>query len=278
MIVYDCGLRNIVEFLTTLPNDSETEYVPSGKYLMHWLHAQLQARGLTCHDIWIHESFGWEFFVTSGRQSVWCLLQGWDPVMVSCYPDVPVLRRLFGRAEYDLVRRCIAALQYSLSGDVSFSNIRWYTHREYREQSFGAYLPDGPAIEPTASNFRQEGLTFGGARATAGRSVDLSLSDNLCDGIFVPAAFERLAYGESKFILAALEKLVKNRALLKHPVFRFRIASLAALLPMPEDIRVCDSPKKALKWYKANQGNVQWDAAADKFVLVSAQGNGGERP
>ena len=117
---------------------------PPGRELAQLLSRGIAAAGFAIVDpVSQHDSYGWSFEVDAGEgQHVRCMLQLSDNWLVITQPEVPLIRRLFGRGVSPGADRQFALALMAVARSASeISNVRWFkTEDDFRRGRDG-----GPA-------------------------------------------------------------------------------------------------------------------------------------
>jgi hypothetical protein len=132
-------LRNFVTFVAAFDDDSEWTPSgdigrPGGRAIAHAIYEALRERGYGLSDPVQHSFYGWAFAAgADGRYGF--VLQFADPWLMICEHQG---RSPPNKEEYT---RLTQSLHQALTSDARYSDVRWFTRKEYDTGAAGAETP-----------------------------------------------------------------------------------------------------------------------------------------
>jgi len=102
---------------------------------MELLSSSLREHGFTASIPQQHSFYGWSFTVELPNVSVWLLLQGGEPWILSSEARRGFVDGLIGRKREDEHQRVLNSVEGLLASDSRFSSMEWLTEEEYAAQA-----------------------------------------------------------------------------------------------------------------------------------------------
>jgi len=131
-------VRELVTFITDFPGDEQWNergdlLVPGGRMITESIRTSFQGAACHCTPVLQHSFYGWTFTVVWQSHSIECIVSVADALrwMLQMRLERPLTRRILGDSGASELKASQVHLHEFLKSDQHFSNVLWYTQRDY---------------------------------------------------------------------------------------------------------------------------------------------------